>query len=262
MGTLLSAIPLEMRELQRWVCAEEGSKRPLKCFERGAASVSDPGTWGTFEQAAEAVGTGARDYAGFVFADDGFVGIDIDGAFGEDGMPTDEAVEAITACRSYTEVSKSGRGIHIVCGGKLPFKGRNNHEGWEIYRDGRYFVLTGRTVCHGEVREAQEGIDLVLREHFADMPREGRGDRGPVIWEPRWEPRGDGRVAVEPAWPDATPGSRHLSMVSYLGRLRGQGCPEDQMLSLALRQNERHVSPPMPEREVAQIVRSVTRYRR
>lgn len=263
MGTLIEAVPEALRSLQRWVCADGGSKRPMLCFGEGAASVSNPSTWGTFEQAAACVESGAREYAGFVFADDGLVGIDIDGAFGPDGMLSSGAVAAIRACRSYTEVSKSGRGIHIICRASLPFRGRANGAGWEIYRDARYFVITGRTVMYREVADAQEAVDAIVAERFADAPREGSRDgRGPRIWSPEWGLDGDGRVRVEPLWPDVSSGSRHLSLVSYCGQLWGQGCPERQMLPLALRQNERHLKPPLPDDEVAQVVRSVTRYRR
>ena len=264
MGTLVGAVPEELRTLQRWVCADEGSKRPLLCFGEGAASVSRPSTWGTYEMAARLVEAGEADYLGFVFAGDGFVGIDVDRAFGDDGMLTRDALDAVMACRSYTEVSKSGRGIHIICRGKLPFRGRNNREGWEVYEDGRYFVLTGRVVLFGEVAEAQAGIDLVLSRHFADGPREGGATSGGRrIWEHEWvSPPSPGMVRVEPDWPDVEAGSRHLSLVSYCGQLWSQGCPERQMMGLAMRQSERHLKPPLGSDEVEQVVRSVTRYRR
>lgn len=263
MGTLLGGIPGELRSLHRWVCADAGSKRPTRCFGEGYASVSNHATWGTFDQASACVEAGLHDYAGFVFADDGLVGIDIDGAFDPDGMLSPGAAEAIRACGSYTEVSKSGNGIHIICRGDIPFKGRANREGWEIYKDARYFVMTGRTVIYGEVADAQDGIDAVLARHFAEEARESAGGAPSArVWDPVWRARGDGRIAVEPEWPDVTAGSRHLALVSYCGQQWGLGCPRDAMLPLALRQNERHIRPPLPDDEVEQVVRSVTKYRR
>lgn len=262
MGTLTEAIPEELRALDRWVCANRDSKRPMRCFDGGAASVSKPDTWGSFDEACECIARGIYAYAGFVFADDGLVGIDIDHAFGEDGMLSEEASEAIAACASYTEVSKSGGGIHIICRGSIPFRGRNNREGWEIYRDARYFVLTGRTVIYGEVADAQEGIDAVLATHFADMPRDGARGRGPLIWEPVWEDRDDGRVNLTPTYPVVSSGARHISLVSYCGQLWQAGCSEDALLELALAQNQRYLDPPLGEAEVNQIVQSCKRYRR
>lgn len=262
MGTLTDAVPEPLRALRRWVCADGDSKQPISCVDGSPASVTRPGTWGTFEEAAECVERGWFEYLGFVFAGDGVVGIDVDHAFGEDGMLSADAVRAIRACGSYAEVSKSGNGIHILCLGELPFRGRNNRAGWEIYSEKRYFVLTGRTVLFSELAEAQDGIDLVLGEHFADEPRDGAGGRGPTIWEPEWVPRDDGRIPIAPRYPPVTSGSRHLSLVSYCGQQWNAGCPAGALLGLALRENARSLVPPLPEGEVEQVVRSVTRYRR
>lgn len=262
MVTLTEAIPEELRALDRWVCANRDSKRPMRCFDGGAASVSKPESWGSFEDACYCLEAGIYAYAGFVFADDGLVGIDIDHAFGEDGMLSPEASEAITACHSYTEVSKSGSGIHIICKGSLPFRGRNNREGWEIYKDARYFVLTGRTVIFDRISEAQEGIDAVLAAHFADMPLDGSSSRGPVIWKPTWQDRDDGRINLCPTYPIVSSGARHISLVSFCGQQWQAGVSEEAMLDLAMRANERYMSPPLDETEVTQIVESCKRYRR
>lgn len=264
MPTLMDNIPDELRRLQRWVCADAGSKRPMRCFEAKAASVSKPGTWGDFEEARSAVERGIYEYAGFVFDGDGYVGIDIDHAVDEYGMPTDEALAAVRACGSYTELSKSGEGLHIICRGSLPFKGRNNRRGWEIYREARYFVLTGRTVMFGELADAQEGIDMVLAEHFADCPEEGadaREGRRERIWEPVWElDARTGRMRV--SYPQIGSGSRHLALVSYCGQMHSGGAHKSAVLKAALAANAAYMDPPVPEEEVRQVVGSVTRYRR
>lgn len=262
MGTLTEAIPEELRAIDRWVCADRDSKRPMRPFDGGAASVSRPETWGSWEDATACVKGGVYEFLGFVFANDGYVGIDIDHAFGPDGLLSDEALEAIGACASYTEVSKSGNGIHIVCRGSLPFRGRNNREGWEIYREARYFVLTGHTVLYAEVADAQEGIDLVLRRHFADSQRDGSGPRGPRILEPTWVVPDGGRVPLDPTFPTVSSGSRHISLVSYCGQMWSAGASEASLMEMAARANERWMDPPLDGAEVDQIVRSVTRYRR
>ena len=113
------------------------------------------------------------------------------------------------------------------------------------------------------VADAQDGIDAVLARHFAEEARESAaGAPSARVWDPVWRTRGDGRIAVEPEWPDVTAGSRHLALVSYCGQQWGAGCPRAAMLPLALRQNERHIRPPLPDDEVEQVVRSVTDYRR
>jgi primase-polymerase (primpol)-like protein len=65
----------------------------------------------------------ARPCAGFqrfIDKDEGFVFIDLDGVRNPDtGELKTWAVEVIETLNSYTEVSKSGKGIHIVCRGTL-----------------------------------------------------------------------------------------------------------------------------------------------
>ena len=261
MPTLMENIPNELRELQRWVCANADSKRPMRCFEGKAASVSKPNTWGDYDEAKSAVESGIYEYAGFVFDDDGYIGIDIDHAFDEDGLPTDEALAAVMACGSYTELSKSGNGFHIICRGSLPFKGRNNRKGWEIYREARYFVLTGRTVMFTDIADAQDGIQFVIDEHFADAEVEGKGDRRDKIWKPMWtldEPTGRMSCSYE----EVRSGGRHLALVSYCGYLHNCGAHKAAVLKAALAANESYMRPPVPEDEVRQVVDSVTRYRR
>ena len=262
MPTLMDNIPEELRGLQRWVCANADSKRPMRCFEGKAASVSEPGSWGDFDEARSAVEQGIYEYAGFVFDGDGYVGIDIDHAFGEDGLPTDEALAAVRACGSYTELSKSGNGFHIICRGELPFKGRNNRRGWEIYREARYFVLTGRTVMFSEVAEAQDGIQFVLDEHFADAAAGGgSGGERDKIWKPSWElDAGTGRISC--SYEEVAKGGRHLALVSYCGQLHSCGAHKSAVLRAASSASERYLRPPVPDDEVRQVVDSVTRYRR
>ena len=263
MPTLMENIPPELRELQRWVCANRDSKVPMRTYEGKAASVSKPDTWGDFEEACECVEGGIYEYAGFVFADDGYVGIDVDHAFTDEGLLSDEALEAVLACASYTEISKSGHGIHIICRGSLPFRGRNNRKGWEIYRDARYFLLTGQVAVYGEITEAQAGIDLVLAQHFADEELEGAKPegRGRVkIWKPHWKALGGGRFVDERETVGS--GSRHIAMVSFCGQLHNCHAHKETVMKQALAANLKYMVPPLPEEEVRSIVNSVTRYRR
>ena len=262
MPTLIENVPEPLRRLQRWVCASDGSKRPMQCTSDRPASTTKPDTWCDFDEAADAVASGAYDWAGFVFAGDGLVGIDIDHAFGDDGMPTDEAMEAVLACRSYTELSRSGNGFHIICFGDVPFPGRNNREGWEIYREARYFLLTGRGVMFREVREAQDGIDAVVAKHFRERPEAAPGSGGgSTIWAPEWAVDAAGR-RISASYPRVGSGARHISMVSLCGQVHGCGAHGDAVLASALAANKEYFDPPLPEEEVRQVAASVARYRR
>lgn len=136
-------LPPDIIAIPQWVCVWNGSKIPMKANERKGASSVNPETWCDFETAQKAVSDGIYDHIGFVFNNNGIVGIDIDCGFDEDGFLSETSIDIMRACRSYTEKSRSGRGVHILLKGDLPFKGKNNGNGVEIYKSSRYFIVTG-----------------------------------------------------------------------------------------------------------------------
>ena len=162
-------IPQALKELDQWVCVHADSKVPMKSFEREAASSTDPDTWSPFATAVQAVADGHYDNIGFVFNDNGFVGIDVDIGYDEDGFLTPVAADILGKCQSYTERSRSGRGFHILLRGTLPFKGRNNLNGVEIYQSSRYFIMTGDVFLYPELCDNQEAIDYVVKTYFPDV---------------------------------------------------------------------------------------------
>ena len=161
-------IPEELKKLDQWVCANDGSKVPMKAWENEAASSTNPETWSDFETALESYNQHYYDYCGFVFADNGYVGIDIDEGYDEDGLMSVLGADIVGKCHSYTEKSRSGRGFHILLRGTLPFKGKNNLAGVEIYKAARYFIMTGNTLLYREIIENQEAIDCVVEKYFPE----------------------------------------------------------------------------------------------
>ena len=260
-------IPQELKVLKQWVCAQNGSKAPQKAFEWGGASTTDPTTWGDFETACAAVDEGYYDHIGFVFNNNGIVGIDIDTGFDEFGLPTPEAMDILTRCKSYTEKSKSGRGFHIFIRGDLPFDGQNNGQGVEIYRNKRYFITTGKRVCWSDIREDQEAIDYVVKTYFGTIQspdtEKSKPDsaRTPTIYPPTWrKPDDKGRVCLTPNYPKIGVGSRHLCMVSLAGQLRNTGYSPEYVYQELLKANSQACDPPLPVNEIQQIVRSMRKY--
>jgi putative DNA primase/helicase len=141
-----SNIPAELRELERWVLWNK-DKHPLQPSGK-PASVSDPSTWSSFGEVMSAYRnrsiTGKPFLGvGFVFTEnDPYCGIDLDGVMDENGVIKPEAQTIIDKMDSYTEVSQSGHGIHIIVKGKKP-SNWCRRENVEIYDKGRYFALTG-----------------------------------------------------------------------------------------------------------------------
>lgn len=136
-------IPNELKQYKNWVIWND-KKVPFDPKTGKTASSNDPATWGTFEEANKGVKKYRKEGIGFVFSkSDPFVGIDLDGLKGlRNGNMPRKARELVKALNSYTEISPSGKGLHIIVKGKLHGPGINA-DGIEIYDKKRYFTVTG-----------------------------------------------------------------------------------------------------------------------
>ena len=107
------------------------------------ASTIDPATWCDFETARKTIADGRLPLLGFVLGD-GFVGVNLDKCRNAETGVTDAwALAIIERLDSYTEVSVSGTGVHVICRGELPAGGRRRGP-IEMYDAARYFVMTGQ----------------------------------------------------------------------------------------------------------------------
>jgi primase-like protein/uncharacterized protein DUF3987 len=150
-----SAPPPALREYRpqpRWVTwgyifrGGKWTKVPFDPKIGNTAKVSDPSTWGTFDQAL-ALLKRKPDLAGIgivLVKDDDLSGFDIDHCISDSGTYTMLASEIIALAETYAEVSPSGEGIRGFVNGKaartLKVSGLNNVE---VYNDGRYLTVTG-----------------------------------------------------------------------------------------------------------------------
>ena len=188
-------LPAPLKVLKQWVCVRNDSKIPMQALRPEPASASDPDTWSSYEDARQAVEAGHYDGVGFVFREGGgLVGLDVDTAF-EDRLLTPLGAELILACKSYTERSRSGRGIHILLSGDLPFHGRNNRKGVEIYQSRRYFILTGDIMFYRKISGNQPAIESILERHFPDLEPSGSLSayrRQALIYDPQYPLPGNG----------------------------------------------------------------------
>lgn len=258
----LSNIPIEIRVLPQWVCTRGDSKVPRRAYMDGAASSTDESTWANFDMARSSVESGYNDYVGFVFNDNGIVGIDIDDGYDEDGFISELAADIIGKCESYTEKSKSGRGFHILIKGNLPFKGKNNLKGVEIYKTARYFIMTGDTLLYQNIVESQEAIDYIVERYFPDM-REGATERGTNhrIYSPQWEKPAE-KISLRPVYYPIPDGTRNISLTSIAGQWHNMGYGKEDIYRELLYVNSVACRPPLDINEIQSIVNSVTRYKR
>ena len=161
------ALLKELKKVTNWVCHR--NKIPIDPKTGNTAKSNDRSTWGTYQQAKSFM---EKDKSisglGFMFSESPYVGIDIDHCI-VDGKMSKLALDVISTFQSYTEISPSGTGIHIICKGKLPGAGRKNSDlGLEMYDSGRYFtvtenVLKGYTI----IGERQQEINELYQKYFS-----------------------------------------------------------------------------------------------
>ena len=159
--------PQELKDLPQWCAAGAGGaesktyKAPIDPHTGRFASVADPTTWGTFEQA-RAMGL---PLVGFMFSkSDPYAVIDLDTY----KAPSDEVrslhTRILLHAASYVETSQSGLGSHIICRGSIPEGARNDENAVEIYSDSRFMVCTGNTYNPRPIIDEQELLDSLYKQ--------------------------------------------------------------------------------------------------
>jgi hypothetical protein len=173
---------LNMRDLRQWLCwrSEEREGKPTKIpyspITGGRASSTTPETWAGYEEAVRACKEEGYTGVGFVFTpEDDLCGVDLDGCLD----PLTEEIEPwawtiIEELDSYTEISPSGKGVHILVRAALP-EGRNRKGRFEAYDRGRYFTVTGEHLAGTPrvVEGRQEELQSVVRRVFGEDSANG-----------------------------------------------------------------------------------------
>ncbi len=145
--------------------------------EERRAKSNDPSTWLRYDDAAATYhdNPGLYNGVGFVLSGDlGIVCIDIDDALDQNGyFRHDSVAQVFEQFDTYTEISQSGRGLHIVCKAdaetlallkrkKRVAKSVDTNAGrfeYEIYHDKRFIAITGNVV--GNTADIQDCTDSV-----------------------------------------------------------------------------------------------------
>tara|TARA_R110000851_G_scaffold29_6_gene132 strand:+ start:12315 stop:14567 length:2253 start_codon:yes stop_codon:yes gene_type:complete len=125
------------------------TKVPYQINGQPASSV-DPTQWSTFEEASNA----AKDFSGIGFTiskHNPLLCIDLDHVVDAEGnVNRDDFHILIEAADTYTELSPSGDGLHLIfeLDSHMPLikNKKSNEDGtaFECYTDGRYFTFTGK----------------------------------------------------------------------------------------------------------------------
>jgi hypothetical protein len=166
--------------MPQWLCYRsewletrgKHTKKPVDPHTGVAGSSTNPATWATYKQAVLATRRYNLDGIGFALtAGDPFTVIDLDACRNPDtGELEPWASEIMQRLNTYTEISPSGTGVHIVLKAALPVAGRRTGR-IEAYYSGRYVTVTG---------DAIPGYDVIheradeLAAWYADTFTSGR----------------------------------------------------------------------------------------
>lgn len=168
MLTRFQNIPAELRALNQWVLwrylEKEGRMTKIPLTLTGhAASVSDPNTWCSFEQAI-AVCSGYNGIGFVLHHTDPFTIIDLDNKPEHPCTPEqlERHAKIFQAFDSYTERSVSGTGVHIIVRGRIP--SGVHRDNVEAYSTGRFMICTGDILRNTPVADHQQLLDILYGE--------------------------------------------------------------------------------------------------
>jgi putative DNA primase/helicase len=141
-------IPGELKARPQWVVwkavGEKPDKVPYSARTGRRASSTDLLTWSTFQEALEAYENGGYAGLGFVFSSaDSYTGIDLDDCVDENDEIAFSALEIVRYFDSYTELSATGTGLHVIVRGDVPNRRKDDVE---VYSSKRFFTVTGHGV--------------------------------------------------------------------------------------------------------------------
>jgi len=175
-------IPDGLKDRDKWICwrykDREGKKTKVPVSpiapHSGPIDATDPQYWSDIETAQTTVATTDDiEGIGWVFNTDGpLVGIDLDDCrVSATGPIQDWAIEIVERIGSYTEISPSETGLHIILDASDGLPGDRNRSGdIEIYDGERFFTVTGDHLSDSPVsiREAQSELDEIYNQHLSE----------------------------------------------------------------------------------------------
>jgi hypothetical protein len=156
-------LPAEMRARRQWavsslVMGADGKpdKRPL-LLNGDAMEWRNPLQWLSFE---EAVGSGYPAIGFILTPIDPFTIIDLDVKDGMTETDQERQSHIFRSFPSYSELSVSGRGLHIILQGRIG--GGVRRDFVEVYDQERYMICTGNIVTPGPVQSHPELLEKLV----------------------------------------------------------------------------------------------------
>lgn len=177
----------ELKSLKQWVCFKKElrndkvTKIPKNPATGNNASSNNPNTWGTYDQAIKATERFNFDGVGFNLVG-GYFAIDLDHVIDPESKTIEPyAINILKLMNSYTEISPSGTGLHIICKGEKP-QGRSRNDLIEIYQaninsdgtinNGRYITVTGNVYIDKPIENRTKEATELYNRYFKEEKQE------------------------------------------------------------------------------------------
>lgn len=198
---MLENVPDELRQYRSWVLwrfeEKESGKKPTKVpysVKGYPANVNTPSSWCDFDSAVSMLKQHPDHFAGVGFVlseNDPFAFIDLDDPYDEEKGYDEDSINKIVerhqliheAFDSYSELSPSGRGLHILCKGSVA-QGRKRAQ-VEVYSTQRFMTVTGNVLKSAPISDKQDlltelwsemGKDVKVYDDIPDQPAKDTDD--------------------------------------------------------------------------------------
>ena len=177
-GIDTSKLPAELKWSRQW-CIAGPDKSPYSVYNGNLyrASVTDPKQWLDFQTALD-VANYYNVNVGYILSEkDSFTCIDLDVVDAETQKAKGEQIDKekwttqeqlnrfwsiVQHFDSYTELSRSGKGLHIWIKGKIG-KGCRR-DGVEVYSQERFIICTGNCIVDKPIEPRQELLEILVAE--------------------------------------------------------------------------------------------------
>lgn len=179
-------IPYALQDRDQWIIWKEEKRNgkitkipvaPWSTGHWGPSDATNPSNLTSLDEAIEHAKKREGHGLGFSFLEEGeLIGIDLDDCIDEEGNVRKVANEIITNTTTYTEISPSGKGIHVIGKGEIPkaYKSPIKREdvGVEVYEENRFFTFTGRIRKGRKKIRNVQGLVEEIAEKYAELKDE------------------------------------------------------------------------------------------
>lgn len=171
-----------------------------------------------------------------------FVAIDIDNCFEEDGHYSPLAKEVMDLMDSYSERSPSGKGLRIFVKTSRPIESMKKNEiGLELFATTGWVTVTGNVENYVDVKDCTEELESLIQKYW------GKSD------DKRSEGLHTSTIPIKEGQ------GRDNYLTSEAGRFIALNYPDEKVKSILTAINNDYCNPPLPEKDIDRIIRSMRR---